>query len=87
LIAVLFSADAYTTEARWSHVAAIMSRAGTIGVPVSGARCAAQPFGTLMQPIRFQPSAFISLEPSAFISLQPSAISPALGFGGFGPDG
>src|SRR3954470_23927226 len=52
LIAVLFNAEEYTTNACWSHVAVNMSSARTIGLPVNLARWAAHllsyPLGTLM---------------------------------------
>src|SRR5688572_22403586 len=52
LIAVLFKADEYTTKPCCSQVAAIMSEAWTIGLPVSFARCCAHfseyPLGTLI---------------------------------------
>src|SRR5678816_1501808 len=41
LIATLLSAPEYATKPCWSHVAASMSVAGTIGLPVSLARCIA----------------------------------------------
>src|SRR3954465_5439639 len=52
LMATLLSAAEYATKPRWSQVAASMSAAGTIGLPVILARCAAHfsayPFGTLI---------------------------------------
>src|ERR1044071_8851 len=48
----LLSAEEYATNPCWSQVAAIMSAAGTIGLPVSFARRSAHffayPFGTLI---------------------------------------
>jgi len=62
LIATLLSAPEYTTNPCWSQVAASMSLAGTMGLPVIWARC----------------SAHLTAYPSGAFKPVPMAVAPML---------